>query len=95
MIEDRPGQNQPIEQCNRHAHLNSGTGVAQHSAGGGAVNVQNVVVASVTRRDDKRLAINRKANVAYESFVKNLVDNFAIIIRALGLADYAGTRCRR
>ena len=55
--------------------------IAQHTAGNGAVNVENifVFVASVGCGDDVGLPVDGEAYVAEESFVENLVDGFAVI----------------
>jgi hypothetical protein len=46
------------------------------------------VFAAVRCRDHKRLAIDQKSDVAYESFVENAVRGLAVINSALGFADY-------
>src|SRR5579872_3842555 len=79
MIEDRPGQHQTIEQCNGDAHRNSAAYVAQHAAGCGAVNVQHIIMPSITCRNHEWLAIKREPDMANESFVQYSVDDFAVV----------------
>ncbi len=63
--------------------------MAQHAAGGRAVDVEHVSVASVRHGDDEGLSFDCETHVAEESFVENLVDYVAIVHRALRFAHYA------
>ncbi len=71
-----------------HAFLH----LAQHAAGGGAVNVEAVVFAAVGSWNDEGLAVDGEADVAEEAFVENAVGGFTIVNGAMGFADQTGPR---
>src|SRR5271169_1876079 len=88
MIKDGAGEDQSIEQRNRDADGDSLIEIAQHAAGGGAVDVQNVSVASKGCGDDEGLAVDNEADMAKESFIEDLIDGVAVVYRALRFAHY-------
>src|SRR5438128_9178169 len=56
------------------------------------MDVEDVAVASVTGGDDEGMAIDDEADVANETFVKNLVNGRPIIDSPLRLANHTRTR---
>ena len=66
--------------------------LAQHAAGGGAVNVEVRVFASVGRGNYEGLSVGDEADVAEEAFVENAVSGFTIINGTMSFADHTGPR---
>ncbi len=93
VIEDGAGEHQSIEQRDRDANRNSAIEVAQHTAGGRAVDVKHVAVASVGSGDDERLSVGDEADMAEKGFVEDLVDDFAVVDSPLRFTHYAGACC--
>ena len=79
-------QHKTIDQSHRNADINALRESAQHAAGLLAVNVQFVFDARVASGNHKRSAINRKANMADESFVENLINKVSIEDATFGQA---------
>jgi hypothetical protein len=95
MIKNRSRQYQAIKQGDGHANRNPSAYIAQHPAGSGTVNVQNIFLSAVTGRDDEWLAIQHEANMTNETFIQDSVHRVAIVNRALRLTDDACARCGR
>src|SRR5439155_23281526 len=79
----RTGQHQTINQSHCEADLNSLPQRAQHATGLRAMNEHLVTEARVTGGNHEWLAINREANMADETFVENLIDQFAVVAAAI------------
>ena len=90
MIEDRSGEDEPVEESHGQADGHTLIEVPQHSAGSGAMDVEIIAVASVAGGDDEGMAIANESDVADESFVEDSVGSFAIVGAAMGLADDLG-----
>src|SRR5436309_6285013 len=81
-MKSRTGQHQTINQSHCEADLNSLPQRAQHATGLRAMNEHLVTEARVTGGNHEWLAINREANMADETFVENLIDQFAVVAAA-------------
>src|SRR5579863_8497219 len=92
MIEYGAGEHETVEQSYGHANRNAVLHLAQHAAGGGAVNVEARILAPVGGRDHEGLAVDGETDVAEESFVEDAVGRLAIVDAAVGFADHAGAR---
>ena len=66
--------------------------LAQHAAGGGAVNVEAGILAAVGGRDHEGLAVDDETDVAEKSFIEDAVHGLAIVDAAIGFADHTGAR---
>ena len=71
----------------RHADRDALIEIAQHAAGGRAVNVEFVSGASVGCGNHEGLAVDDEADVADEALIEDAINRFAIVDPALGLAD--------
>src|SRR5260370_11292556 len=91
VIENGAGEDQSIEQRDRDADGDALIEVAEHAAGGRAVDVKHVSVASERSGDDEGMSVGYEADVAEESFVEDLVDGVAVVHRPLRFAHYART----
>src|SRR5260370_37839718 len=92
VIEDGAGEDQSIEQGDRDADGDALIEVAEHAAGGRAVYVEHISVASERSGDHEGLSVNHEADVAEETFVEDLVDGVAVVNRPLRFAHYARAR---
>src|SRR5260370_19101256 len=82
-MKSRTGQHQTVNQSHREADLNSLPQRAQHGTGLRAMNEQLVANARGTCGNHEWLAVNREANMADETFVKNLIDQLAVVAAAI------------
>src|SRR5258707_15558026 len=89
MIENRARQNQSVDQCYSKANIQAGAHSAQHAARRGAVKINRIVHSSVHGGNHKCLSIQREADVTDKTFVQYFIDYFAIVDRALRLAQHA------
>src|SRR5260370_39625468 len=86
MARRRRGAYDAVEQ--RHAQAKRCTALQgfHQAACRGAVEKQFVTDSNIIRWDQERLAIHDKRDVANEGFIKNAVNQFAVVAAALGLA---------
>src|SRR5437868_12288570 len=91
MIEDRPRQNQAVEQGDSQAYGHALFQLLQGTAGGGAVNIELVARSAIGRGNDISLAVSGKADVANESFIEDFVSDLAIVDTELWFACDAST----
>src|SRR5260370_2465725 len=82
-MKSRTGQHQTVNQSHREADLNSLPQRAQHATRLRAMNEQFVANARVTGGNHEWLAVNREANMADKTFVKNLIDQLSVLPAAL------------
>ena len=84
----RPGDDQPVDERDRHADFDGlGPGPPEEAAGGGAVQVHDVAVPPVGERDHHGVAaVRTHADVADQSFVQDGVDGRAVVDGAVGIA---------
>src|SRR5271156_4061034 len=92
MIEDGTREHESIEQGDGDADGDAVFHLAQHAAGGRAVDIEAVVFAPERSGNDEGLAVGHKSYVAEETFVENAVRRLAIIDGAIGFADQTGPR---
>ena len=83
-VKRRARDHQLVGECHGEAHVDAVVQVAEHAAGGGAVDQHAIAVASEERRNDERLPVDDEADVAHERFVQNGVDGGAVVGAALG-----------
>ena len=95
MIEDGTGQNESVSESHRDADGKSFANISQHAAGSGAVEIDRVADARVERGNHEGLAIDRKTDVADESFIENLVDGRTVVDAAMRFAHDARALGRR
>src|SRR6266446_1388222 len=92
VIEDGAGQDQSIQQGDRDANGDALIEIAEHAAGGRAVDVEHVSVAPEGRWDDEGLSVGDEADVTEKGFIEDLIDGVAVVNRALRFAHYACAR---
>src|SRR2546429_9232153 len=95
MVEDRPCQDDAVDQRNRDADLCPLGKRAQHSAGGRAVKVEKVARTSVNGWDHEWPALMNKADVAVKRLVEDGVDHQPVVVTTLGMAPNRGPGARR
>ena len=95
MVENRTREDKTVGESDRNANGKALTEVAEHTAGGGAVEVEGVTHAGEQRGNHVGLAIHGESDVAHKSFVENFVNGFAIIDAAVWLAHHARALARR
>ena len=92
MVERRARQDQAVEEGDGDAGVDAVPQRSQHAAGRGAVEVERLADAGVDGRDDERLAVYDKAEVADVGLVEDGVDGLAVVEAAGGQAADGGAR---
>jgi hypothetical protein len=92
VIENGARKHEPVEQRYCDTNRNALFHLPQHATGGGAMDVEIRVLAAERCRDHERLAVDRKTDVANESFIEDAIDRFAIVDSAIGFADETSPR---
>jgi hypothetical protein len=88
-------EDESVDEGNGDAAVNSLFEVAQHAAGGGAVEIELVAFASEERGNDHGLAVDDESDVADEGFVEDRIDGVAIVVAAFGESADTGALGRR
>jgi len=79
MMHRRPRQHQAVQQCHAQTCLGAARERLKRPAAGRAVQVDLVADAHVNHGKNIRLAINRKADMANQAFIQDLVNRGAIV----------------
>ncbi len=85
MVEGGPGEDDPVEESDRHADRGTRGDRLQHGVGRGSVQVDDVAAARIGGRQHNGRAVLGKAHVADEPLVEDGVDGPAIVGAALFL----------
>jgi hypothetical protein len=83
-------EDESVDEGNGDAAVNSLFEVAQHAAGGGAVEIELVAFASEERWDDDGLAVGDESDVTDEGFVEDGVNGGTIVVAPFGESADAG-----
>ena len=89
MLEDRPGEDDPVQEGDREARRDPARELAERPARSRAVDVDLVADAGVERRDHERLAVGDEAEVGDEPGVEHRVDRLAVVPAPLGEPAHA------
>src|SRR2546426_11308953 len=83
MMKCRPRQYQAVHDYDVYARGHPRFEMTQHSAGGGAVQVQLVALSAKKRRNHKGLPIHVEPGMSYERIVQNRVDSLRVVRAAI------------
>src|ERR1700687_4642583 len=94
MIEYRTREHQSINQCHRNADRNTSAQPPKRSARRRSMKINVFAHSRVHRRNHKRLSLRGKSQVAYESFIQNFINSFAVVNSAIRFAHHTCALCR-
>src|SRR5215213_342652 len=78
VMKRRPRKHEPIDDCHRHARIDTTRQRPQRPARRRAVYVKLVLGTRISGWDNERLPFRRKADVTNKSLIENSVDSLAI-----------------
>src|ERR1700723_884240 len=94
VMKSRARQHKSIHKRHRNANLHAAGQSPQHAARGRPMQINAVINARITGRNNEGLPIHNKSDVAQKSLVKNAMNSFGIVMPAIGQAAHLRARCR-
>ena len=80
MMKCGAGKHKPIENCDRHANINTLPQCPQHAAGHRAMDIKRVLQSAICRGNYHRAACIYKTYMAHKSFIQDIVNGVAFIL---------------